>query len=123
MTPDPSEIAAVGAKYRYSSTPLTIILRYHLLDCGVPRSKDLNLQVSPGNTYGYVPYNTSVASELYSFVYESGGCVDQLQNCVATGTNSICSAADSFCLRYVENFYDAFTGRDEDDIRQLAPDP
>lgn len=82
-----------------------------------------NFTVSPGNTYDYKPYNNSAASDLYSTVYGSGGCVDQLENCVATGTNSVCAAADNFCLNYVENFYDEVTGRDEDDIRELEPDP
>ena len=78
--------------------------------------------MDPGNTYDYKPYNESVASELYSLLYGSGGCVDQLENCVATGTNSDCAAADNYCLQ-VENFYDAITGRDEYDIRELGPDP
>lgn len=70
-----------------------------------------------------MPYNNSVASFLYSTVYGSGGCVDQLEHCYATGTNSVCAAADFFCLNYVENLYDELTGRDENDIRELAPDP
>lgn len=70
-----------------------------------------------------MPYNSSLASALYSLVYGSGGCVDLLQDCVVSRTNSVCSTADNFCLKYVENFYDVFTGRDEDDIRELEPDP
>ncbi len=70
-----------------------------------------------------MPYNSSEAAELYTFVYGSGGCVEQLENCVASGSNSVCLAADNFCLRYVENFFDVLTGRDEDDIRELQPDP
>ena len=70
-----------------------------------------------------MPYNNSAASELYNTVYGSGGCVDQLQSCKAIGTNIICADADNYCLNYVENFYDEITGRDEDDIRELEPDP
>lgn len=81
-----------------------------------------NFTVSPGNTYDYVPYNSSAASGLFSTIYGSGGCIDQLKNCVATGTNAVCAAADYFCLNYVENFYDVVTGRDEDDIREFQPD-
>lgn len=77
----------------------------------------------PGNTYDYTPYNDSAASALYSAVYGSGGCVEQLQNCVASKTDSVCAAADTFCLDHVENFYDAATGRDEDDVREPEPDP
>ena len=69
-----------------------------------------------------MPYNDSAASTLYSTVYGPGGCVDQLENCISSGTNSVCAAADNFCLNYVENFYDEVTGRDEDDIRELEPD-
>ncbi|KAM0805136.1 putative carboxypeptidase 2 [Usnea florida] len=81
-----------------------------------------NFTVDPGNTYDYKPYNDSAASELYSLVYGSGACVDQLENCAATGTNSVCAAADNYCLQ-VEGFFDTITGRDEDDIRELEPDP
>ncbi len=69
-----------------------------------------------------MPYNASAASELYSTVYGSGGCLDQLKNCYATETNSTCASADNFCLNYVENFFDEVTGRDEDDIREIEPD-
>ena len=78
--------------------------------------------MDPGNTYDYKPYNDSAASELYYLVYGAGGCVDKLEYCVATGKDSDCAPADNFCLQ-VENFYDTITGRDEDDIRQLEPDP
>ena len=70
-----------------------------------------------------MPYSDANADRLYANVYGDGGCVDQLNNCAASGTNSICAAADYFCLQYVENFYDAATSRDEDDIREPAPDP
>ena len=70
-----------------------------------------------------MPYNDSVAAALYSTVYGSGGCVDQLQNCLASQANAVCVAADNFCLNYVEDLYDMVTGRDEDDIRELEPDP
>lgn len=68
-------------------------------------------------------YNDSAAADLYSAVYDSGGCLDQLTNCYETGTNAACAAADNFCLNYVENLFDGVTGRDEDDIRELEPDP
>ena len=104
--------------------PLTTITRYpspSLQDAHLARTE--KQQVSPGNTYDYAPYNDSAASALYSTVYGSGGCVEQLNNCVNTGTNAVCAAADNFCLLNVENFYDQVTGRDEDDIRELEPDP
>ena len=70
-----------------------------------------------------MPYSSTNADRLYANLYHDGGCVDQLNSCAASGNNSICAAADYFCLQYVENFFDAATSRDEDDIRELAPDP
>ena len=70
-----------------------------------------------------MPYSSANADRLYANVYHDGGCIDQLNDCATSGTNSICAAADFFCLKYVENFYDAATSRDENDIRELAPDP
>ena len=70
-----------------------------------------------------MPYSSTNADLLYANVYNDGGCLDQLNNCATSGTNAICAAADQFCLQYVEDFYDAVTSRDEDDIRELAPDP
>ena len=70
-----------------------------------------------------MPYSDANADRLYDNVYDDGGCVDQLKRCAASGIDSICAAADYYCLQYVENFFDAATYRDEDDIRELVPDP
>jgi carboxypeptidase D len=43
--------------------------------------------------------------------------------CNTLGTNSVCATADDFCLNQVEYLFDIYTGRDEYDIRYLAPDP
>ena len=70
-----------------------------------------------------MPYSSTNADRLYANVYDDGGCIDQLNNCATSGSNSTCAAADHFCLQYVEEFYDVATYRDEDDIREPAPDP
>jgi len=81
-----------------------------------------NYTVTPGNTYNYKPYNTSVAEEVYNLFYGSGNCVDQLKACNANPTPDVCGAADNFCYA-VEDIFDTVTGRDEYDIRELQPDP
>jgi hypothetical protein len=80
-------------------------------------------QVYPGNTYDYIPYNTSITSLLYNNLYGPGNCVAQLLDCAARGINEICSAGDDFCANQVESIYDIYLGRDEYDFRELNPDP
>jgi hypothetical protein len=82
-----------------------------------------SLQVYPGNTYDYLPYNDSIASLLYNNLYGPGNCISQLLDCAARGINSICSTADAFCANQVESIYDIYLGRDEYDFRELTPDP
>ncbi|KAJ5085359.1 hypothetical protein N7532_010130, partial [Penicillium argentinense] len=82
-----------------------------------------NFSVSPGNTYDYDPYNSSVKAEWYNNLYGEGNCVDQTKQCYATGRNDICSTADNFCANKVENMFDIYSGRDEYDMRELMPDP
>ncbi|KAI0006877.1 alpha/beta-hydrolase [Xylariaceae sp. FL0662B] len=82
-----------------------------------------NFTVYPGNTYDYSPFNESMAAMLYNNVYGPGNCLDQLNDCKATGNNAVCNKADSFCAYQVESFYDDVLGRDEYDVRELVPDP
>ncbi|KAF1845149.1 carboxypeptidase S1 [Cucurbitaria berberidis CBS 394.84] len=82
-----------------------------------------NFSVFPGNTYDYDPYNDTVKAEWYNNLYGEGNCLDQTRDCYATGQNSICARADSFCANKVENLYDIYSGRDEYDMRYLTPDP
>ncbi|KAJ5547307.1 hypothetical protein N7494_004892 [Penicillium frequentans] len=82
-----------------------------------------NFSVSPGNTYDYDPYNSTIKAEWYNNLYGKGNCVDQTRECYATGRNDICSAADDFCAEKVESLYDIYSGRDEYDMRELSSDP
>ncbi|KAH8730771.1 carboxypeptidase S1 [Phaeosphaeriaceae sp. PMI808] len=82
-----------------------------------------NFSVYPGNTYDYDPYNDTVKAEWYNNLYGKGNCLDQTKHCYATGQNSVCARADSFCFDKVEFLYDLYSGRDEYDMRYLTPDP
>lgn len=82
-----------------------------------------NFTVFPANTYDYSPFNETTQDEMYNSLYGPGNCVDQLNQCAATGDNVICSAADNYCARDVEQIYDEVLHRDEYDIRELQPDP
>ncbi|KAK8048111.1 hypothetical protein PG994_009841 [Apiospora phragmitis] len=82
-----------------------------------------NFTVSPGNTYGYAPFTDDAAAALHDSLYGAGNCLDQLRECQRSGLDSICARADDFCANHVEYPYADLLGRDEYDIRQLAPDP
>ncbi|KAI1760658.1 alpha/beta-hydrolase [Hypoxylon sp. FL1150] len=82
-----------------------------------------NFTVFPGNTYDYAPFNASIESMFYNNLYGTGNCLDQLNECKATGNNELCKHADNFCANMVELVYDNVLGRDEYDMRELVPDP
>jgi len=102
-----------------------------------------NFSVSPGNTYGYDPLNQSVKGKCsfrflhvsartknacfldqwYNNLYGPGNCYDQTLDCNIRGIDSVCTAADNFCLNAVENLYDIYLERDEYDFRYLMPNP
>lgn len=79
--------------------------------------------VSPGNTYDYRPYNSSVESMVHNALYGSGNCYDQTVDCNIRGDNAVCATADSFCASNIETALGRYAQRDEYDIRELAPDP
>lgn len=82
-----------------------------------------NFTVSPGNTFDFKPFNESMEKQMYNALYGEGNCLDQLLDCNAGGIDSVCSAADNLCYDDVQYLYDAVTGRDEYDLRELSPDP
>ncbi|CDU25528.1 probable carboxypeptidase 2 (C-terminal fragment) [Sporisorium scitamineum] len=82
-----------------------------------------NFTVSPGNTYDYRPFNASVEEMMYNNMFGPGNCLDQIRDCYATGTNQVCSTADSFRANNVEAILDNYANRDEYDIREFSPDP
>lgn len=82
-----------------------------------------NFTVSPGNTWGFKPFNESSEAQMYNALYGEGNCLDQLLDCNTRGGDGICSAADNLCYQEVEYVYDTVTGRDEYDLRYLMPNP
>ena len=72
-------------------------------------------------------------SSFTSFEPSSFGCLKfstpnsltrvSVNECAATRSNDICSAADNYCADNVESIYDEVLNRDEYDIRELEPDP
>lgn len=82
-----------------------------------------NFTVSPGNTYDFDPFNSSMETLLYDNLYGAGNCLDQLKHCKLSGLDSVCTTADNFCLEHVEDLYHRAVERDVYDIRELAPDP
>ena len=82
-----------------------------------------NFTVFPGNTYDYLPFNSSSEDQMFNNLYGPGNCVDQIRDCATRGINEICSAADNFCAYEVESLYDVYLHRDEYDFRELTPDP
>jgi len=101
------------------STPLTSIHRYDPL---IQYQAYYNYTVYPGNTYDYAPYNDSVKSWAYNNLYGPGNCYDMIVDCNIRGINEVCSYADNFCAKQVENIFDIVTGRDEYDVREFMPD-
>lgn len=82
-----------------------------------------NFTVYPGNTYDYAPYDEATQLQTFNAMYGAGNCYDLTKSCYATGLDGICTYADNFCLNEVESVLDNVAFRDEDDIRELTPDP
>lgn len=79
--------------------------------------------VSPGNSYDYRPYNSSVENMVHNALYGSGNCYDQTVDCKIRGDNAVCEVADTFCYNNVESVLGRYAQRSEYDIRELVPDP
>ena len=81
-----------------------------------------NFTVSPGNTYDYNPFNSSLSSQMYDSLYGPDNCVDKMTDCFARGLDDVCGAAVQFCDDEVASLYQ-IPRRDFYDIRELRPDP
>lgn len=79
--------------------------------------------VSPGNTYDYKPFNSSVEAMMYNSFYGPGNCQEQSFDCNIRGNNDVCAVADTFCYNNVESLLGTYASRSEYDIRELVPDP
>ncbi|KAH8888075.1 alpha/beta-hydrolase [Thozetella sp. PMI_491] len=86
-----------------------------------------NYTVQPGNPYDLKPYTPAQQQQLFNNVWGPGGCQEQQAVCNANpppaNIDSVCGAADNFCVSNVEEFFDINALRSETDIRELSPDP
>lgn len=79
--------------------------------------------VSPGNSYDYRPFNSSMEAMMQNNFYGPGNCQAQSIDCNIRGENALCERADTFCYNNVESMIGRYAGRSEYDIRELVPDP
>lgn len=105
----------------------SLVIQNGFYDTRVQFEAYLNITVSPGNTYDFAPYTPALQAQLEKNLYGAGGCQAQQAACNAVpppaDINNICAAADTFCVAEVEQFFDDNAKRNEEDMRQLAPDP
>lgn len=91
------------------------------------------LNYSVNNTFNFHYLNESTLTQMHDGFFGRGQCVEQLTQCNtldsmlglgvnATAVDELCAKTDTLCAS-VESIYDDVTGRDEFDIRELAPDP
>lgn len=80
-----------------------------------------------GNSYGLTWPNASVRAEVDNALSGKGNCLDQIKDCYRTQNDLVCSSADTFCAKEVENPFDVYLERDEYDARfkstDDSPDP
>ncbi|WYZ34022.1 hypothetical protein EsH8_I_000298 [Colletotrichum jinshuiense] len=76
-----------------------------------------------GNPYDVVPFNNTLQQQLFTNMFGPSGCQDRQTACNSNPTDKVCADADAFCIEKVEEFWDVNTGRSENDIRLLSPEP
>ncbi|KAK4502318.1 hypothetical protein PRZ48_005743 [Zasmidium cellare] len=81
-----------------------------------------NYTVSPGNPYNLQLINSSMAHKLHEGLFDPGQCLYQLKDCNNLQTDETCKASAEFC-RDVQSISPEMSGRDDQDIRYLTPDP
>ncbi|KAM3504355.1 hypothetical protein MY11210_008387 [Beauveria gryllotalpidicola] len=82
-----------------------------------------NFTVSPGSTYDFAMYNTSVQEMLYEDLFGPKGCISGLKECRENNDQKQCEAADRYCVSHIDEYPARFANRNAYDIRQLNPDP
>ncbi|EME50246.1 hypothetical protein DOTSEDRAFT_85449 [Dothistroma septosporum NZE10] len=65
-----------------------------------------NFTVSPGNNFGFKPFNESMEQRMYDTLHGDGNCLDQFLDCNDRRIDDICSAADNLCYDDVDYLYD-----------------
>lgn len=121
-----SYIQSQNAKNITGAVPInlkTLLIGNGFYDAQVQYPAYYNFTVKPGNTYDFSPFNTSLQTQLFNNIYGKGACLDQNRQCNTSNSNAVCSAADNFCVSNVEQFFDDNVPRNEEDIREMNPDP
>jgi carboxypeptidase D len=72
-----------------------------------------------GSPYDLPPINATLKKEVYEKLVGSGGCLEQLRECEAIGTDEICKAADNYCGVEIDQPWAKSTGRDDNNVRML----
>ncbi|KAH8682043.1 putative serine carboxypeptidase [Xylariales sp. PMI_506] len=93
-------------------------------DAAVQYAAQYNYSVSPGNTYGYYPYEDDVAEQYHNLVFGEGNCLFLIEECRNSAENFFinCYNALNVCQWGLLAFQE-LAGRDVGDIRELLPDP
>ncbi|KAF1817890.1 putative serine carboxypeptidase [Dissoconium aciculare CBS 342.82] len=77
----------------------------------------------PGSPYDLPPINSTFKKEVYEKLFGPEGCLKQLRDCEATGTDKVCKAADNYCAAEIDNAWTEATGRDTENVRMLNDSP
>ncbi|KAK1979188.1 Alpha/Beta hydrolase protein [Colletotrichum cereale] len=93
------------------------------MDTRVQYGAYFNYSVNGGNPYDVMPFNDTLQKQLFTNMFGSGGCQDRQTACNSKPADKICAEADAFCTENVEEFWDTHSGRSENDIRLLSPEP
>ncbi|KXT11585.1 hypothetical protein AC579_3120 [Pseudocercospora musae] len=75
------------------------------------------------NTYDIPVGNQSIRDQWLNAAWGPGNCHDKVVKCNTSGDKAVCRDASQFCTYESQNLYDEILGRDDYDIRELAPDP
>lgn len=92
-------------------------------------------KIVANNTYGLMLVNETIHQQMVHALYRPGGCLDQIDNCLAiahfdpnnTGINAtvnqVCADAENFCSDEVRGPYLDYSGRNYYDFATFDPDP
>ncbi|GKT44242.1 carboxypeptidase S1 B [Colletotrichum spaethianum] len=93
------------------------------MDTRVQFGAYFNYSVAPGNPYDVLPFNETLQQQLFTNMFGSSGCQGRQAACNTSPTDKVCADAEAFCIEAVEEFWDTHSGRSQNDIRLLNPEP
>ncbi|KAM3535662.1 hypothetical protein MY4038_001141 [Beauveria bassiana] len=82
-----------------------------------------NYTVSPGSTYDFAMFNTSIQEMMHEDMFGPKGCLNRLRECHKNNDQKQCEAADRYCIGHIDGFPSRYANRNVYDIRQLNPSP